>query len=411
MFKVFIAFFIFSLLIILIDYIETLRNFSDDGASFNFIMKLVLLKFPLIFSKAVAFIIFFAAIFTIIKIASHSELIVMRASGISIGGILAPLIFGGFVIGVIFLLVINPVSSVMISEYQKQEAKISQKKRGLFDVFSNNLWLRKIYDDKLQAGNNANNNAKGNSEDGGNSGGDFKELIIFAKNIQKTSQGTLTKGLKSFQDKVSIFLQENNKDFASQDLLQLEIVKLGEVTIFKLENNQFKGRIFAEEGLLAAGLLFLQGGVEIDQNAKITDFDEYTIETNMTLEDIEKSLALPETISFLDLPKVIAKLKSSGFSSVSHQLHLHNLFAMPFFLASMVMVAGVFSVGFNKRDAKSRLNLVFGILACFIIYFLSNIIYSLGLTGVFNIIIASWLPVILIMLISVWFLLDKEDCN
>src|SRR5260370_35257150 len=94
---------------------------------------------------------------------------------------------------------------------------------------------------------------------------------------------------------------------------------------------------------------------------------------------------------FWDLPGYIAWLEQSGFPAQRHRLHFNVLLARPFLLCAMVLVAATFSLRMQRRGGAT-LMIVGGVVAGFLLYFLSDIIFALGLSAKVPVTLAAWPP-------------------
>ena len=115
-----------------------------------------------------------------------------------------------------------------------------------------------------------------------------------------------------------------------------------------------------------------------------------------------------ETFSFWQLPGFIAVLEASGFSAMQHKLHFHSLMSLPVLLAGMLLLAAVFSMR-PPRRGRTGMMLVIGLASGFVLYFMTNLIYTLGATGDLPIVLAAWAPSLIVVMIAGAALLHLED--
>jgi lipopolysaccharide export system permease protein len=132
------------------------------------------------------------------------------------------------------------------------------------------------------------------------------------------------------------------------------------------------------------------------------------VATNLTRDKILDSFAPPETISFWSLPGFIELLTEAGFSAVRHKLQLHRLLATPVLLAAMVLLAASFSLR-PQRRGRVGLVILSGVLAGFLLYFLSNFVFALGLSGRIPVVLAAWTPAGVSVMLGIATLLHLED--
>lgn len=94
---------------------------------------------------------------------------------------------------------------------------------------------------------------------------------------------------------------------------------------------------------------------------------------------------------------------------VKHQIRYLSLIASPFMLCAMVLVAAVFALRPNNRRGGVMFLIVGGIIAGFLVYFSSQVIYTFGLNGYIPVFMAVWTPILITVLVSVSILLHLED--
>jgi len=135
---------------------------------------------------------------------------------------------------------------------------------------------------------------------------------------------------------------------------------------------------------------------------------ELRLPTSLTSTKIEESLASPDTMSFWELPGFIALLEQSGFTAQRHRLHFNVLLARPFLFCAMVLVAATFSLRMQRRGGAGML-IVSGVLAGFLLYFLSDIVFALGLSAKIPVLLAAWTPTGISMIFGSSMLLHLED--
>jgi lipopolysaccharide export system permease protein len=128
----------------------------------------------------------------------------------------------------------------------------------------------------------------------------------------------------------------------------------------------------------------------------------------MSWQEIEDSFASPETMSFWDLPRFIAVLEEAGFTAVKHRLYYQSLLAAPLLLCAMVLIAATFSLRPGRRAATAYL-VAGGIAAGFLLYFLSDLVFALGLSGKVPVVLAAWSPAGVSTLLGISMLLHFED--
>lgn len=336
-------------LIMVFDSLEIIRKAYAKNVPFHIIIELVLMKLPTLIQEIIPFAVLIGGILTFSKLTRTSELVVTRAAGISVWQFLMPTIIITVVLGMFIMMVFNPLAATMLTRFEQVEAKYLRGSTSMLSISSSGLWLREETDDK-----------KGKN-------------IIHA-------------------------LRVSQEDMALHDIT---------IYIFK-ENNTFTKRIDAQSAKLRYNNWELTDLTISEPGSPAEKFETYQLPTNLSAHQIHDSFASPQTLSFWELPEFIKTLKGAGFSALRHALHWHTLLVTPFFLSAMVLFAAAFSLS-PPRFGKTGLLISLGICVGFLIYFLSDLIAAIGLSGTIPIPMAAWIPVIIILLSGVALILHLED--
>lgn len=344
----------------LLDAVELLRKASSRQIPFFIMLDMVILKLPMILQVIMPFITLVASVLAYTTLARRSELVVIRSSGVSVWEFLFPAAITAFAIGVVIIVILNPISAIMINKYEHLYAKYFENKENLLDISDTGLWFKQEYKILPEQKDEKNN--------------DQNVMIIHAREVSGSNE-ILLKG-------VEILSFNNNDDF-----------------LFRID---------AEKGSLIDKMLTLSNVTVTSKENVITNVNNFSLATNIKQRDIQKSFTEPEAISFFELPNFIKKLEDSGFSAIAHILQFHKTLSSPFFYAAMVLIGAIFSLKAPRQGIigySITLSIIFG----FIIYFLSNLVTSIGLSGAMPIMVAAWMPVIITLLIGVGLLLHYED--
>ena len=341
--------FLFGLVgvIVLVSAVDLLDRLASKDASLGVVLEMVLLKLPFLSQEVMPFTILFAGLACFWRLTRSHELVVTRAAGISVWQALVPVITVSLLVGTITVAVLNPVASVLLGRFEQLEAQYIRNQASTLSVSRNGLWLRQ-------------------ADEGGQS-------VIHAR---RTTHNSMT---------------------------------LHGVIVFRFaEGDRFIGRIDAERALLRPGFWQLQNAWQSSPGTRAQFSDELEIPTELTREKILDSFAPPETISFWNLPDFIELLENAGFSATHHKLQLHRLLATPLLLAAIVLLAASFSL---RPQRRGRVGLVIlgGVLTGFLLYFISNFVFALGLSGKIPVILAAWTPAGVTTLLGIATLLHLED--
>lgn len=343
----------FVFIVVLFDVLEILRRAQDHNVPFSIIVQMVLLKLPYIILDILPFIILLGGLLTFSSLTRNSELVVARAAGVSAWQFLLPAITISFAIGLLVISIINPLSAVLFSRFEALETKYLDSSVSSLSVSSTGVWLKQ---------QNKNENTK---------------IIIHA-------------------------LHASNKT-----------ASLFDTTFFIFDqDNTFRSRIATKEAVLTPGYWVIKEGNLVEANKQSSSSPQiitnYKIATTLKLHQIQDSFSSPETVIFWRLPEFIKTLKTAGLSTMRHTLYWHKVMVTPFLLSAMVFFAAAFSLRL-PRKGRTGLLVAGGILAGFLIRFLSDLVSAMGLAGTIPLVFAAWAPVLISILLGAGLMLHLED--
>jgi lipopolysaccharide export system permease protein len=337
----------------LLDYLELLRRGGTRAhATWGTLLEMAALKLPHTAQAVMPFAILFGTMLAFWRLTRGNELVVARAAGVSVWGFLTPAILVALLVGIVAVTVFNPIASTMEASYEKLDRRILRQSSDPLSLSHAGLWLRQ-------------------------SDGAGGQIVI---------HGDKLAGPELQLQKLSVF--------------------------FLNRTGQFVARVEARAARLAVapagGVWLIEDGQRFRPNEAPEPFGELRLPTSLTASKIEESLASPDSMSFWELPGFISLLEQSGFSAQRHRLHFNVLLARPFLFCAMVLVAATFSLRLQRRGGAAML-IVSGVGAGFLLYFLSDIVFALGLSAKIPVLLAAWTPAGVSTIFGTSMLLHLED--
>lgn len=338
-------------LIYMIDLLELTRRASrvvTREADLLTLMQMSAMKLPGLAITALPFACLFGAMWTFARMSRSNELVIARAAGLSVWQFLAPPMLVALLLGIFVVGIVNPWSSAMNYHYRQLEAYyIKGSSESLSTVTDSGIWLRQA-------------DPQGSA-------------VIHALTA---SDGGLRLSA------VVVFMFDKDEHF------------LRRVEAFSA---RFEGDVWT---LSDAWL------IEPDRQAKAVPV--YRLATNLKPEDIQQSLANPDSVSFWSIPAFAKRLDAAGFSSTRYLVQWHTLASLPLILCAMVIVAATVSLRLARRGGVAIL-LGLGAIAGFALFVVSDIARALGIAESVPIILAAWGPAIAATLVGITLLLHLED--
>lgn len=343
-----LTFTLFLALIFMIDLVELMRRGSErEAVTFGLLVGMALLDLPRVAGTTLPFAVLFGGMAAFMRLTRNQEMVVVRASGVSVWQFLAPPLVVAFLMGTFVVTIYNPVSATMAARYEQLDSKYLKGRSSLLAVSKNGLWLRQA-------------DPKGQS-------------VIHALRVDE------------------------------------QMIRLNEVTIFLYRlDNEYQGRIDAATALLRNGYWSLTDTWITPTEGQPVFHANYEQPTSLTKSQVEESFANPNTISFWELPHFIQTAEAAGFSARRYQIHFYEILATPLLLCTMVLIAAVFSLRVSRLGGLIQL-IVGGIFSGFLVFFLGDLSLALGISGFLPPFLAAWAPSIVVMFLGLTVLFHLED--
>lgn len=343
---------VFLLIILSIDLVEQLRQFSSDDATMVDVFVLSALNVPRSFYRMLPLIMILAAITFFLALARSSELVVTRAAGRSaMRALMAPLAVT-LMIGVASVAVLNPLVAATSKAYEARGDAL-RGSSSVLSLGSSGLWLRQ--------------------------GDDSGQTVIRAQNANL--DGTRLTGVT--------FLTFTPDGAPAQRI---------NATAAQLSKGAWVLRDVKSWPLLD----------ETIPEAAAAEMAELSVPSTLTPDQIRDSFGTPSSIPIWELPRFIARLQTAGFSAQRHLVWFHAEIALPVFLIAMVLIAATFTMR-HQRGGRTGLMVLFAVLLAFLVYFIRNFAQVLGENGDLPPLLAAWVPLLAAIGLSLGVLLHNED--
>ena len=139
---------ILSFTVQIVDLIELTRiNINKSNFAFENILKMSFLKLPFLINEILPFIVIISTAFYFKNLIDNNEFVSMRNVGLSILNIFYPAGFAVISIGIFSLLILNPISSISMSYYQKYETN-KNITNSIIKLKDGDIWIKNQFEDK-----------------------------------------------------------------------------------------------------------------------------------------------------------------------------------------------------------------------------------------------------------------------
>lgn len=345
-----LVFGIFLGILLLIDVIDQLRKAPVTAGE---AVYLSLLNVPESLYQILPLIIILTAIALFLGLARSSELVVVRAAGLSgLRFLLAPVVVA-LVIGALGVTVFNPLVAATSKTYDRLQALRGSDGGAVLSISAEGLWLRQ-------------GTAKGQS-------------VI--KAARTSADGTVLHD-------VSILT-------FGPDGTPVERIEAADA------------RLTAGEWLLSGTKRWALGDANPEQTASHASAD-LRIPTDLTIDRLREGFGEVSSVAFWALPGHIAELERAGFSARAYQVWFQMELALPVLLAAMVLIAAGFTMR-HARAGKTGQMVLLALAGGFLIFFLRSFAQILGENGQIPVVLAAWSPPIAAAFLALGLLLHLED--
>ncbi len=349
----FMVFFAILGIILMFDGIESLRRISGrDDVTLWFAAQYAVTRIAKTVEIVIPFVLMVSAMITFWRLSKNNEFVIVRAAGVSIFSFLKPLIIAAFLLGLVNIMLFNPVAAKMFEWHEVLSYRLTSRNPNAMLFSSKGLWIREAI-------------------------GDDKVLLLQAKTLRQEKDNSL------WMRDVSI-TELNNKT---------QITKSYEAYFATLEGHTFHLK----------DVKMLIGGQPVQM------MSDYEYETNIDMQRIKENFIEPDAISFWQLPNTIAFYESAGFSARQHWMRYLNLLISPFLLIGMLMMAAVFMLQNTLRGSAIMWRVVISIAVGFSIYFLSQVVYAFGVNGYIPVWLSVSAPTIIIILVASSLLVRTDE--
>lgn len=285
---VLIALFAVLACILLIDFVEQMRDVGSRVELSVFeAMRLTLLKTPMLVEQTLPFVVLAGAMMSVIGLNRSSELVALRAAGVSAWRFLTPACLLGALLGVLVVTVINPLGAYSYTIFESQK---TEELSDAVDAQANGVWIRQ--------------------------GDRTGQVVIHADSVD--ANGATLRGA------TFIFFE------ARQEALR------------------FTRRIYAQRAVLRQGFWQLTDLVEATPGSRPVRQANLAIPTTLDASEMLNRFVNPATLSFWRLPAFISDARQAGFAPTRYELKWQMLLAYPLLLAAMAALGAAFSLQLQR---------------------------------------------------------------
>jgi lipopolysaccharide export system permease protein len=309
----------------------------------------MLLKSPQVIIQLLPFVFLFGTLAAFVGLNRRSELIAMRAAGVSAWRFVLPAAGAAFLFGVLTVTVLGPAASAADGLFQRERSRLSGSVAG--SSAPEAVWIRE--------------------------GDDSRQMVIRADRQDRAGGRLLG---------VTFFIYTNDGEGL----------------------RSFSERIDAASASLSAGRWRLIDAVGAQIGQRAVRYATLDLPSSLADEEAFERFARPQSTPFWSLPAQIARIENAGFSATSYDLRLQQLLATPLMFAAMSILAAAFSLRLMRLGDLARMSAAAVVLG-FGFFFINQAASAFGSAEVIPPWLAAWLPPLLTALAAFTLLFYTED--
>lgn len=333
--------------LLLANIFDTINRFRAVTFTFPLFMQLITFKLPYLMVEILPLVSFIATLVFFEYLTRFNELISVFNAGLSIWKMLVPVILSIIIIGIISSSIIQPIAAILIASHEKIETKVLQKHND-------------------------------------------RALVIDSGVMVAENYGTEKR-----------FIKAQGVDLKNKILFDVTI-------LFVDENNDFMNRIDAKEAIIENNILKLSAVQLFGKDITPVFHESFVVPTALNINRFTAHFVAPEHISFWDLPNKIKKMHDIGMPTVKYRLYYYKQLFKTLMMISLVLLAVSFT---SKRQSRkqNRRKIFFSVAIGFTLYLFSEIVVAILAYNGLAPMIATLIPILLIMLVSVFMILHLHE--
>lgn len=341
---------VISALVMLIDFVEVSRGpGSSADLSAVQIFGLVLLKSPAVIVTLLPFVFLFGTLFAYVRLNRRSELIALRAAGVSAWRFVLPAAGMAVAMGVLAVAVLSPLASTADGLWRSERARLTGAAPGVEAAEA--IWLRE---------------------------GDAQRQMVIRAAGQDRATGRLLN--------TTFFIYTTDDE----------------------GRRTFNERIDARSATLAAGRWRLVDAVGAQTGQRAVRYATLDLTSNLADREAFDRFARPQSTPFWSLPNQIRRIEDAGFTSTAYRLQFQQALATPLIFGAMSILAAAFSLRLMRLGDVAKMS-VSAVVLGFAFFFVTQFSAAMGSAEVVPPVVAAWLPPVLTALAALTLLFYTED--
>lgn len=365
----------FALLIFLINFIEIFNRNSSSYSGFYVQLKLAILCVPQFVNEISTSVILISAIICYFNLATKNEITIARISGLSIWHITQPIAISSFILGIFWVLVFQPLTTLSLNYIEKTESKIAKNNsQNVVSQNSKGIWFRQ-----------ENLDLKG------------QEIIFNSQNANKNDLIFYNNTVWFFDENGVFYKKINSHIMTLKDnkFILEDTITNSLIPSLNYEKNQKNFKQLSKES---------QNFINQKNNTLIISTD---IDQEFIRKKIINNLENVNTFTIYQLPNLIKDMENSGLNSQKFKVRFNYLITLPLMFLAMSLIACFFGIN-HVRNHRAVIIIFLGIITGVALYIVSAIIASFGSSGLISVFASTWMPSFICIAVAILLIYNKE---
>lgn len=365
----------FALLIFLINFIEIFNRNSSSYSGFYVQLKLAILCVPQFVNEISTSVILISAIICYFNLATKNEITIARISGLSIWHITQPIAISSFILGIFWVLVFQPLTTLSLNYIEKTESKIAKNNsQNVVSQNSKGIWFRQ-----------ENLDLKG------------QEIIFNSQNANKNDLIFYNNTVWFFDENGVFYKKINSHIMTLKDnkFILEDTITNSLIPSLNYEKNQKNFKQLSKESL---------NFINQKNNTLIISTD---IDQEFIRKKIINNLENVNTFTIYQLPNLIKDMENSGLNSQKFKVRFNYLITLPLMFLAMSLIACFFGIN-HVRNHRAVIIIFLGIITGVALYIVSAIIASFGSSGLISVFASTWMPSFICIAVAILLIYNKE---
>lgn len=346
-------FLLFLFLIIAVDFIEFSRRASSvEDVLVGEISQVVFFRAPSIAENILPFTVMFGASITLIVLNRRLELVVARASGVSVWQFLLPVGLAAVLVGLFSSFVYNPLAIQGKIHSSAVESQIFARGKSGSDWGARGFWLRV---------NQTEGEAVIRAQIAQDAGARLTQVIIYRFDLRGNMAERIDAATASFVESDSL-----GNHYVLTDLTST-----------------------------------LPGSESVKK-------DKAILPVSISKSELQANQTTADSISIWSLSEHARRVEQAGKNTLSFATRFQELLAVPLLFVAMVLLASTVSLRFARFGVNAKAILT-GVLVGFVLYVITKLLVTFGSNGLVPPFMAAWSSAIVASLLCITVLLHQED--